>query len=180
MTHGLTGGSWIIENRRCLPADTDSRLPRVVCQEHISARCCSEVRRRFRLQGCCRQFSWMLEYSYHVTWHQLLICFIGAGVPVTSPQLYSAGHTEDYRAAILYVRTRYPKAPLLGIGFSLGANVITRYVAEEGDKCRLVSAVALGCVRGHYRTPRADINVHQHSHGTCAKMHHGENFEPFF
>lgn len=68
-----------------------------------------------------------------------------AGVPITSPQLYSAGHTEDYRAAVLYVRTRYPKAPLLGIGFSLGANVITRYVAEEGDKCRLVSAVALGC-----------------------------------
>ncbi|KAF9653105.1 AB-hydrolase YheT [Thelephora ganbajun] len=68
-----------------------------------------------------------------------------AGVPITSPQLYSAGHTEDYRAAILYVRTRYPKAPLLGIGFSLGANVITRYVAEEGDQCRLVSAVALGC-----------------------------------
>ena len=73
--------------------------------------------------------------------------FTGAGVPITSPQLYSAGHTEDYRAAVLYIRTRYPKAPLLGIGFSLGANVITRYVAEEGDKCRLVSAIALGCVR---------------------------------
>ena len=92
-------------------------------------------------------------YPYHVTCHQMLRCATGAGVPITSPQLYSAGHTEDYRAAILYVRARYPKAPLLGIGFSLGANVITRYVAEEGDGCRLVSAVALGCVRTCYCVP---------------------------
>lgn len=104
----------------------------------------------------------------------------GAGVPITSPQLYSAGHTEDYRAAILYVRMKYPMAPLLGIGFSLGANVITRYVAEEGDKCRLVSAVALGCVRIYYRAPRADVNAWQRSHGTYAKMHHGEKDEPFY
>ena len=53
---------------------------------------------------------------------------------------------------MLYVRTKYPRAPLLGVGFSLGANVVTRYVAEEGDKCRLVSAVALGCVRVRYHT----------------------------
>ena len=92
-------------------------------------------------------------YLYHVTCHQIPTYSTGAGVPITSPQLYSAGHTEDYRAAILYVRARYPKAPLLGIGFSLGANVITRYVAEEGDGCRLVSAVALGCVRTCYCAP---------------------------
>ena len=88
--------------------------------------------------------------SHHLT--PTAHCSIGAGVPITSPQLYSAGHTEDYRVAMLYVKEKYPKAPLLGIGFSLGANVITRYVAEEGDKCRLVSAIALGCVRVRYRT----------------------------
>ncbi|KAH9919414.1 uncharacterized protein B0H18DRAFT_1027985, partial [Fomitopsis serialis] len=68
-----------------------------------------------------------------------------AGVPVTSPQLYSAGHTEDIRAAMFYIRRRYPKAPLLGLGFSLGANVLTRYVAEEGDDCRLAAACVIAC-----------------------------------
>ena len=48
---------------------------------------------------------------------------------------------------MLYITHRYPRAPLLGLGFSLGANVLTRYVAEEGEKCRLVSACALACVR---------------------------------
>ncbi|KAK7014882.1 AB hydrolase-1 domain-containing protein [Favolaschia claudopus] len=68
-----------------------------------------------------------------------------AGVPVTSPQLYSAGYTGDIRQALIYISQRYPRAPLLGLGFSLGANVLTRYLAEEGEKSRLVSGCALAC-----------------------------------
>jgi len=70
----------------------------------------------------------------------------GADVPITSPQLYSAGHTDDLRQALMYIRKRYPHAPLLGVGFSLGANVLTRYIAEEGENCRLVAGCALACV----------------------------------
>ena len=35
----------------------------------------------------------------------------------------------------------------MGIGYSLGANVLTRYLAEEGENSRLVSGCVLGCVR---------------------------------
>ncbi|KAJ7632595.1 Alpha/Beta hydrolase protein [Roridomyces roridus] len=66
-----------------------------------------------------------------------------AGVPVTSPQLYSAGYTGDIRQALVYISQLYPGAPLLGLGFSLGANIMTRYIAEEGEQCRLTSACAL-------------------------------------
>ncbi|KAH9034309.1 AB-hydrolase YheT [Lactarius hengduanensis] len=68
-----------------------------------------------------------------------------AGVPLTSPQLYGFSHTDDLRQAILYIAQLYPHAPLLGLGFSLGANILTRYVAEEGESCRLVSACTLAC-----------------------------------
>lgn len=68
-----------------------------------------------------------------------------AGVPITTPQLYSAGYTDDIRTALMFIAYRYPKAPLLGLGFSLGANVMTRYIAEEGHCSRLVSGCALGC-----------------------------------
>ncbi|KAF9819565.1 hypothetical protein IEO21_02029 [Rhodonia placenta] len=68
-----------------------------------------------------------------------------AGVPITSPQLYSAGHTDDLRVAVYYLRKRYPRAPLLGLGFSLGANVLTRYLAEEGENSRIVAACLLAC-----------------------------------
>ncbi|KAL5490359.1 hypothetical protein ACEPAI_5192 [Sanghuangporus weigelae] len=68
-----------------------------------------------------------------------------AGVPMTSGQLYSAGHTDDLRQALMYIAQRYPNASLLGLGFSLGANVIVRYLAEEGERSRLHAACALGC-----------------------------------
>ena len=71
---------------------------------------------------------------------------LGAGVPLTSPQLYSSCHTDDIRHALLYISHRYPQALLLGLGFSLGANVLTRYVAEEGEECILISACVLACV----------------------------------
>ncbi|KIO34381.1 hypothetical protein M407DRAFT_218591 [Tulasnella calospora MUT 4182] len=67
------------------------------------------------------------------------------GVPLTSPQFYSAGHTDDIRSELLYISAKYPKAALLGLGFSLGANVLTRYVEEEGDHSRLKPAVVLAC-----------------------------------
>ena len=70
-------------------------------------------------------------------------------MPLTSPQLYSAGHTDDIRAALLYISRMYPEAPLLGIGFSLGANVLTRYLAQEGEQSRLAAGCVLGCVSDH-------------------------------
>jgi len=68
-----------------------------------------------------------------------------AGVPITSSRFYSAGHTDDTRNALLYIANQYPKAPLLALGFSLGSNVITRYLGEEKENARLHAACALAC-----------------------------------
>lgn len=72
---------------------------------------------------------------------------LGAGVEITSTQFYSGGYTDDLRRALLYLSNKYPRAKLLGVGFSLGANVMTRYLGEEGENSRLVSGCALACVR---------------------------------
>ncbi|KDR70330.1 hypothetical protein GALMADRAFT_76125 [Galerina marginata CBS 339.88] len=68
-----------------------------------------------------------------------------AGVPVTSPRLYTAGDTDDTYVALLHIAEAYPDAPLLGVGFSLGANILTRYLAEEGVHSKVNSACALAC-----------------------------------
>lgn len=47
----------------------------------------------------------------------------------------------------MFIAKTFPKAPLLGLGFSLGANVLVKYLAEEGSESRLQSGCALGCVR---------------------------------
>ena len=36
---------------------------------------------------------------------------------------------------------------MVGIGFSLGANVLTRYLGEEGERSLLSSGCAMACVR---------------------------------
>ncbi|KAF8323184.1 hypothetical protein DL93DRAFT_639381 [Clavulina sp. PMI_390] len=68
-----------------------------------------------------------------------------AGIPLTSAQLYSGCYLDDLRATLLYLRQEYPEAPLLGMGFSLGANLLLKYVEVEGENCRLRSATVLGC-----------------------------------
>jgi len=81
-----------------------------------------------------------------------------AGVPITSPLLYSAGHTDDTRQALMYISHRYPKALLSGIGFSLGSNVLTRYLGEEGSKTRISSACVLACPWDLYQNNQGLLN----------------------
>ena len=69
-----------------------------------------------------------------------------AGTPVTSQKLYHCGNTDDARQALMYISHRYPKAKLIGLGFSLGANILVRYLAQEGEHSRIVAGCALGCV----------------------------------
>lgn len=65
-------------------------------------------------RGCmCSPF---LSINPHVLIDRILV---GAGVPLTTAQLYSGAHTDDLRSTLLYIREVYPDAPLLGIGFSL-------------------------------------------------------------
>ena len=45
---------------------------------------------------------------------------------ITSPRLYSAGITDDIRLVINYIKKCISDAPLLGIGFSMGANILLK------------------------------------------------------
>jgi len=66
----------------------------------------------------------------------------GANTPVTSAQLYSAAKTSDLRCALLFITAIYPHSPLIGLSFSLGANVLSKYLGEEGDESPLLAGIA--------------------------------------
>jgi predicted alpha/beta-fold hydrolase len=61
---------------------------------------------------------------------------------ITTPQLFNSRATWDVRQTVLTLRELFPNRPLYGVGFSLGANILTNYVGEEGSKCILKAAVA--------------------------------------
>ncbi|CAK9870129.1 unnamed protein product [Sphagnum jensenii] len=67
------------------------------------------------------------------------------GVSITSDQFYNAGWTEDLRTIIHYVHEKYPQAPLFAIGNSIGANILVKYLGEEGAATPIGAAAAVCC-----------------------------------
>ena len=49
---------------------------------------------------------------------------------MTSPRCYSAAFTDDVHQAVCELRQRFPGAPLLAAGYSLGAVILTKYLSE--------------------------------------------------
>ncbi|KAL1869715.1 hypothetical protein VTK73DRAFT_2956 [Phialemonium thermophilum] len=67
-----------------------------------------------------------------------------ANSEVTSGVLFNARATWDVRQIVNWARRTFPNRPLFGLGFSLGANIMTNYVGEEGSACPLKGAVVVG------------------------------------
>mmetsp|Transcript_33340 Transcript_33340/g.37869 ORF Transcript_33340/g.37869 Transcript_33340/m.37869 type:complete len:400 (+) Transcript_33340:55-1254(+) len=65
-------------------------------------------------------------------------------IPLKTPKLYCHGWTQDAREVIDRIRNSYKLSLLVGCGFSLGGNILTNFVGEEGDKCKLDALVSIG------------------------------------
>uniref|UniRef100_A0A0D9YI10 AB hydrolase-1 domain-containing protein n=1 Tax=Oryza glumipatula TaxID=40148 RepID=A0A0D9YI10_9ORYZ len=65
------------------------------------------------------------------------------GVSITSDCLYNAGWTEDLREVINYIHHKYPKAPMLCVGTSIGANIVVKYLGEEGENTPVAGAASI-------------------------------------
>lgn len=65
-----------------------------------------------------------------------------SGEPNRLPRFYHSGETGDLKEAIRRLRDR-TSGPILGVGFSLGGNVLLRHLEEEGDRSALHAAAAV-------------------------------------
>ncbi|KAF2155873.1 hydrolase, alpha/beta fold family [Myriangium duriaei CBS 260.36] len=75
-------------------------------------------------------------------WEALVVNSRGcAGSKITSGILYNARATWDVRQVVRWARSKWPNRRLFGIGYSLGANILTNYLGEEGEACELEAAV---------------------------------------
>ena len=50
------------------------------------------------------------------------------------PRFYHSGETADVAFVLSLLRARFPNRPLMAIGFSLGGNVLLKYLGEQGAK----------------------------------------------
>lgn len=65
------------------------------------------------------------------------------GVSVTSDRFYNAGWTEDVRVVVRHLHVEYPDVPLFVVGTSIGANILVKYLGEEGEDIPVAGAVAI-------------------------------------
>ena len=59
------------------------------------------------------------------------------------PRSYHAGETQDPGFIISRIHERFPGAPLFAVGYSLGANMLLKWLGEQGEAALLMSAIAV-------------------------------------
>ncbi|XP_017244932.1 uncharacterized protein LOC108216628 isoform X1 [Daucus carota subsp. sativus] len=65
------------------------------------------------------------------------------GISFTSSYFYNAGKTKDLRDVLNYLVGSYPMAPIFLVGTSIGANIVGKYLGEDGDKCPVAGAAVI-------------------------------------
>ena len=66
-----------------------------------------------------------------------------SGEPNHLARCYHSGETEDIDFVYQSLRQQYPHAQLAAVGFSLGGNVLLKWLGEQGSSLKLNAAVAV-------------------------------------
>ncbi len=86
----------------------------------------------------------MLHAIVNNQWRGLFMHFRGcSGEPNRLIRSYNSGETRDLALVVHNVLKREPKTPIAAIGFSLGGNVLLKWLGETGDKNPLTAAIAV-------------------------------------
>jgi len=77
-------------------------------------------------------------------WRGAVLHFRGcSGEPNRLPRSYHAGETGDLRTFLAMLRRREPHTPLAAVGYSLGGNVLLKWLGEQGAAAVIQAAVAV-------------------------------------
>jgi predicted alpha/beta-fold hydrolase len=86
----------------------------------------------------------MLHVIKQHGWRGVVMHFRGcSGEPNRMIRAYHSGDTEDIAAVTELLRAREPNTPLIVLGFSLGGNVLLKWLGESGVRNPLTAAVAV-------------------------------------
>lgn len=86
----------------------------------------------------------MLQTINQRGWRGLFMHFRGcSGEPNRLPRGYHSGETKDVDFVVKTLIERDPKAEIAAIGYSLGGNMLLKWLGETGDKNPLKAATAI-------------------------------------
>jgi uncharacterized protein len=77
-------------------------------------------------------------------WNAAAVSFRSCGpTPVVGRRLYHSGDTGDLPLLVERLRARWPGVPLGAVGFSMGGNILLKWLGEEGEGAPLDAGVAV-------------------------------------
>lgn len=80
----------------------------------------------------------------HGGWASVAVNWRGcSGEPNLLPRSYHSGASEDLAEVVSHLRAQRPLAPLYAVGYSLGGNILLKYLGESGSASQLQAAVAV-------------------------------------
>lgn len=90
-------------------------------------------------------------YAKGLMWHLQRAGFTGcfmhfrgcSGEPNRLDRSYHSGETGDVQEIVRYIKQRYQREIFAAVGFSLGGNVLLKWLGEQGDDAPLERAVAV-------------------------------------
>ena len=86
----------------------------------------------------------LLQAAADHGWHAAVLHFRDCGdYRNVLPRRYHAGETNDLRYFVNKLRTEGQEGPIVAAGFSLGGNVLLKYLGEEGPTTPLHAATAV-------------------------------------
>jgi predicted alpha/beta-fold hydrolase len=66
-----------------------------------------------------------------------------SGKPNLLPRSYHSGDTADAKAWINYLKVKYEKSSLYAVGYSIGGNMLLKYLGEEKESTPLKAAISV-------------------------------------
>ncbi|KAL8040167.1 hypothetical protein ABFX02_10G080600 [Erythranthe guttata] len=66
-----------------------------------------------------------------------------AGSPLTTARLFTAADSDDISTAVQHINKKRPWTTLMGVGWGYGANMLTKYLAESGERTPLTAATCI-------------------------------------
>ncbi|GER41737.1 alpha/beta-Hydrolases superfamily protein [Striga asiatica] len=98
-----------------------------------------------------------------------------AGSPLTTARLFTAADSDDVSTAVRYINKKRPWTTLMGVGWGYGANMLTKYLAESGEKTPLTAAT---CIDNPFDLEEAMMSTvyhtdfdHRHTNGLIEILH---------
>jgi len=62
---------------------------------------------------------------------------------VTSPRIFNYGNTGDYHMIVTDILKRFPSTKIVCVGFSMGANLVTKYLGEEDRSSQILAGISV-------------------------------------